>query len=84
MLTMGSLVRTGCLGVIRFYQKYLSPLLPPTCRFNPTCSQYASESIEVHGVLKGGWLAIRRICRCHPYNPGGFDPVPRVRKPPQE
>lgn len=61
---------------IELYQKYISPLKPRTCRFYPTCSAYGKEAIETHGALKGGWLAIKRITRCHPFNPGGFDPVP--------
>lgn len=61
------------------YRKWLSPLKPPTCRFYPTCSKYALDAIETHGALYGGWLAVRRICRCHPFHPGGVDPVPPVR-----
>ncbi|VAW45040.1 Membrane protein insertion efficiency factor YidD [hydrothermal vent metagenome] len=64
------------LGIIRFYQLFISPILGPRCRFYPTCSHYTIEAIQQHGVLKGGWLAIKRIVRCHPYNPGGVDPVP--------
>ncbi len=63
-------------GLIRLYQLVLSPLLGPRCRFYPSCSHYAAEAIDVHGVVRGTWLAIRRIARCHPLNPGGFDPVP--------
>lgn len=62
--------------LIRLYQRYISPLTPPTCRFHPTCSNYAIEAISEHGVLKGTWLAIKRILKCHPFHPGGFDPVP--------
>lgn len=58
------------------YQRLLSPLLPPSCRFHPSCSQYALEAINRHGALKGSWLAVRRLARCHPFNAGGFDPVP--------
>ena len=58
------------------YRIFLSPLFPPACRFTPTCSQYALEAVEIHGALKGSWLALKRILRCHPFNPGGFDPVP--------
>lgn len=61
---------------IRFYQLAISPLLPPACRFTPTCSQYAIEAIQRHGPLRGLWLAIRRILRCHPWGGSGYDPVP--------
>jgi uncharacterized protein len=63
-------------GLIRFYRLALSPLLGPTCRFHPSCSSYGLEAIERHGTLRGGWLTLRRIGRCHPWHPGGFDPVP--------
>jgi putative membrane protein insertion efficiency factor len=62
--------------LIRIYQLTLSPLLGPSCRFEPSCSRYAMACIEGHGVLRGGWLAVRRILRCHPFNPGGYDPPP--------
>lgn len=62
--------------LIRGYQLFISPLLPASCRYYPTCSSYAIEAIEKHGVISGSWLAIRRIARCHPFRPGGFDPVP--------
>ena len=62
--------------LIRGYQRFVSPALPPSCRFHPSCSQYALEAVTRHGALKGGWLAARRLARCHPFNPGGFDPVP--------
>ena len=62
--------------LIGFYQKVISPLTPPSCRFQPTCSAYAIEAIETHGALRGGWLAARRIARCHPWGGHGFDPVP--------
>ncbi|MGG1515286.1 membrane protein insertion efficiency factor YidD [Paenibacillus oryzisoli] len=61
---------------IHFYRKFISPLKPPTCRFYPTCSQYALEAIEVHGAAKGTYLAVKRICKCHPFHPGGVDHVP--------
>ncbi|MCI2110207.1 MAG: membrane protein insertion efficiency factor YidD [Acidaminococcaceae bacterium] len=62
--------------LIRFYQKCISPLFPPHCRFYPTCSQYALEAVEKYGVVKGGFLAVKRILKCHPYHKGGYDPVP--------
>ncbi len=61
---------------IRFYQRYISPLTPPSCRFTPTCSQYAVEALQKHGPLKGLYLAIKRILRCHPWGGHGYDPVP--------
>ncbi|MDP4448233.1 membrane protein insertion efficiency factor YidD [Staphylococcus hyicus] len=61
---------------IRFYQKFISPLTPPSCRFYPTCSNYTIEAIQVHGAFKGIWLGIKRILKCHPLHKGGFDPVP--------
>lgn len=64
---------------IRIYQKFISPLTPPTCRFYPTCSQYAIEAIARFGVLQGGWLTIKRLLKCHPFHPGGLDPVPEKK-----
>jgi len=61
---------------IRGYQKFISPALPPSCRFSPSCSQYALEAVSKYGALKGIWLGLRRLIRCHPFNPGGYDPVP--------
>ena len=69
-------VRAVLIGLIRGYQLVLSPLLGNHCRFYPSCSQYAREAIERHGVPRGLWLAIRRLSRCHPWHPGGLDPVP--------
>ena len=63
-------------AAIRGYQIAVSPLLPPSCRFTPSCSQYALEAVNRHGAIKGTWLAGRRLARCHPFHPGGFDPVP--------
>jgi putative membrane protein insertion efficiency factor len=63
-------------GLIRAYKRLISPLLPPACRFVPTCSEYAAEAIEKHGPLRGVFLAMRRIVRCAPWHPGGIDPVP--------
>ena len=64
------------LFVIRFYRGFLSPLKPPSCRFVPTCSEYALLAVEKYGAFRGGWLAFRRILRCHPFHKGGYDPVP--------
>jgi uncharacterized protein len=64
------------LGLIEGYRAFISPLFPPNCRFQPTCSEYAMEAIARFGSLQGSWLAARRITRCHPFNPGGYDPVP--------
>lgn len=61
---------------IRFYQRFISPLTPPSCRFTPTCSQYAVEALRKHGPLKGLWLAVKRLLRCHPWGGSGYDPVP--------
>lgn len=62
--------------VVRGYQVLLSPLLPAACRYQPSCSNYAIEALEKHGAIRGSWLAARRIARCHPFRPGGYDPVP--------
>ncbi|MDK4679508.1 membrane protein insertion efficiency factor YidD [Kingella negevensis] len=62
--------------LIRFYQLAISPMIPPRCRYTPTCSQYAIEAIRKYGALKGTWLATKRICRCHPWGGHGYDPVP--------
>jgi putative membrane protein insertion efficiency factor len=66
----------GLRFAIRGYQKFISPAIPPACRFTPTCSQYAFEALGRHGAFKGSWLALRRLARCHPWNDGGDDPVP--------
>jgi hypothetical protein len=70
------MVRRGLIAVIRGYQRFISPALPAACRFHPTCSAYAATAIERHGPLRGIWLAAARIARCHPFHPGGIDPVP--------
>jgi putative membrane protein insertion efficiency factor len=64
------------IGIIRFYQKFISPITPPTCRFYPTCSHYGLEAYHRFGVIKGSYLTIKRILKCHPFHPGGIDPVP--------
>ncbi|MFF2878990.1 membrane protein insertion efficiency factor YidD [Gottfriedia sp. NPDC057991] len=64
------------IGIIRFYQKWISPATPPSCRFYPTCSSYGLEAIQTHGALKGTYLTTKRILKCHPLHPGGYDPVP--------
>ncbi|HKW11180.1 MAG TPA: membrane protein insertion efficiency factor YidD [Gemmatimonadaceae bacterium] len=69
-------MRTLCILAIRGYQVSLGQLLPPSCRYFPSCSAYAIEAIEKHGAARGSWLAVRRIARCHPFRPGGYDPVP--------
>ncbi len=70
-------MKRALLKAIRFYQTAVSPLFPPRCRFIPTCSQYALEAVEKYGAFKGGWLALRRFLRCHPFRKGGwYDPVP--------
>lgn len=73
---MTSLLAKLMLVLIRFYQYAISPMLPPRCRYTPTCSQYAIEAVKKHGAIKGGWLAAKRIARCHPLGGSGHDPVP--------
>jgi putative membrane protein insertion efficiency factor len=69
-------IRAVLLFLLRAYRRLLSPALPPACRFYPTCSAYAEGAISRHGALRGTWLTARRLCRCHPFHPGGIDPVP--------
>ncbi|MGN0194111.1 MAG: membrane protein insertion efficiency factor YidD [Pseudoramibacter sp.] len=73
---VGKGVQKTLLFLIRGYQRFISPLFPRHCRFYPTCSAYCYEAIVKYGPLKGTWLGIKRILRCHPFNPGGYDPVP--------
>ena len=75
-MRLGEVPRRMVMLPIRGYQKFISPGLPPSCRFTPSCSQYALEAVAKHGALKGSWLAARRLVRCHPFNPGGYDPIP--------
>jgi putative membrane protein insertion efficiency factor len=71
-----ALPRTALILFVRAYQVALSPLLPASCRYYPSCSTYAIEALERHGALRGGWLTLRRLARCNPFRPGGYDPVP--------
>lgn len=68
------------IAILRFYKRRISPLLPNACIYTPTCSEYAMEAIEKHGVFKGTWLAIKRVLRCNPFHEGGYDPVPEPKK----
>ena len=75
--------RIAC-GLVRGYQLLLRPLLPAACRFQPSCSEYAREALSSHGVIRGGWLTLRRLARCHPFHPGGYDPPPGALTRPRE
>ncbi|ENO98361.1 MULTISPECIES: membrane protein insertion efficiency factor YidD [Thauera] len=69
-------MKTVLIALLRFYRYAISPMLGRNCRFHPTCSEYAIEAIQRHGALRGGWMAAKRVGRCHPFNSGGYDPVP--------
>ncbi|OGO04433.1 MAG: membrane protein insertion efficiency factor YidD [Chloroflexi bacterium RBG_13_54_9] len=68
-------MKAVALSLIRLYQLALSPMMAPSCRFIPSCSEYAYQAIQKHGLIRGGWKAAKRLARCHPFNPGGYDPV---------
>jgi len=70
------MIRRALLSLVRAYRWAISPMLPPACRFHPSCSSYAEEALQRHGALRGGLLAARRVCRCGPWHAGGYDPVP--------
>ncbi|RMG78476.1 MAG: membrane protein insertion efficiency factor YidD [Chloroflexi bacterium] len=70
------MIKRLALASLRFYKRFISPSLPSACRFQPTCSVYMYEAIEIHGVIRGTWMGLKRISRCHPMHPGGYDPVP--------
>ena len=77
---MKKLLTTLLIWLVKFYQKFLSPLCPGVCRYRPTCSQYMIDAIQVHGIMKGLFLGCKRICRCHPWGGSGYDPVPKKKK----
>ena len=77
---MGEEMKRLIIKSLYFYQKYLSPLKKASCRFTPTCSQYAIDAVEKYGTIKGMWMALCRLCRCHPFHPGGYDPVDNCKK----
>ena len=76
MGVIDSLGKRVALALLRLYQRAISPSMPPSCRFVPSCSEYTYQAISKYGVIKGGWLGLKRLLRCHPFHPGGYDPVP--------
>jgi len=76
LLRIGWILNLSVIVAIRIYQNTLGLVFPPACRFYPSCSQYAMEALKKFGLIKGGWLSVKRLTRCHPLNPGGFDPLP--------
>lgn len=74
---MRNVASAGLKGIIRGYQRVISPFLPSACRYHPTCSEYMRQAIEIHGPVRGVWYGMKRLARCHPFHAGGFDPVPR-------
>ena len=70
-----TIAERGALSALSLYSRFISPLLPPACRFHPTCSEYAEQAIRRYGIRRGGWMAIRRLSSCHPFHEGGFDPL---------
>jgi len=82
LLDLGYWMKTLLIWLIKGYRALISPLFPPVCRFQPTCSSYALEAVNRFGAWRGTWLAVRRILRCHPFHPGGYDPVPQKEEKP--
>ena len=73
-------MRRFLLVLLRLYKRWVSPMLPPACRYTPTCSEYMAEAVEVHGAVRGVWMGTLRLLRCHPFHRGGYDPVPPARR----
>jgi len=78
---MFDVIARSIIAALRVYKRFVSPLLGPRCRFVPSCSEYAMEAVARHGAARGSWLAVRRLGRCHPFHPGGYDPVPDTPSP---
>ena len=81
MKAFAAWISAGLIALLHFYKRRISPVLPPACRYLPTCSEYAVDAITIHGPLRGMWLGTRRICRCHPWGGSGWDPVPEKKAP---